>query len=66
MATFWFPYEYEEELKVLQELHELDFLDHDQKAKVSNLISVLRYYGYLEDSQRSYVDSLLNDYGIYV
>lgn len=66
MATFWLPYEYDEELKVLQELHELDFLDHDQKAKVAKMISDLTYYGFLEDSQRRYVDVLLNDYGVYV
>ena len=66
MSTFWLPYEYEEELKVLQELRELDFLDYDQKDKVAKMISDLKYYGFLEDSQRRDVDVLLNDYGVYV
>ena len=66
MATFWLPYDYDEELKVLQELSKLDFLDYDQKAKVAKMISELTYFGYLEDDQRMYVDTLLNDYGVYV
>ena len=66
MATFWFPYEYEEELKVLQELRELDFLDYDQKAKVAKMISDLKFFGYLQTDQREFVDTLLKQYGIYI
>lgn len=66
MATFWLPYGYDEELKVLQGLYELDFLDYDQKTQVAKMISDLTYFGFLEDSQRKDIDALLNDYGVYV
>lgn len=66
MATFWLPYDYDEELKVLQELRELDFLDYDQKARAAKMISHLKHYGVLDEDDKEFVGSLLNEYGVFL
>ena len=66
MAAFWLPYSYEEEVSVLEQLLNIEFLGYEKKAKINKILSDLSYFGFIEDSQRKYVDALLNDYGVYV
>ena len=63
---FWLPFSYEEDVSVLKQLSNLEFLGYDDKDKVNKILSDLSNFGFIEDSQRMYVDTLLNDYGIYV
>jgi len=44
----------------------LEFLGYDDKARINKILSDLKYYGFIEDGQRNYVDALLVDYGVYV
>ena len=66
MSTFWLPFNYEEEIFVLEQLLNIEFLGYEDKARIDKILSDLSYFGFIEDSQRRYVDALLNDYGVYV